>query len=137
MATATVLTNPVVTVNTVDLSDQCTSATINRTVEALEATAFGDVARKFTGGLQNNEVTLTLYMSYASSETYATLSGLVGTTTTVKIKPATGNASATNPEFTITGCYLETLPVINGSMGELSTIDITFTGGAYTVATGA
>ena len=135
MATAVVLTNPVVTVNMVDLSDQCSSATINRTIEALEATAFGDTGRKFVGGLQNNEVTLTLYMSYATSETYATLSGLVGTTTTITIKPATGATSSTNPLFTIAGAYLETLPVINGSMGELSTIDVTFTGGTYTVAT--
>lgn len=132
MSTATVLTNPIVTVNTVDLSNQCTSATINHTVEALEATAFGDTARKFVGGLQNNEVTLTMYMSYASAETYATLNGLVGTTTTITIKPATGSNSATNPLITVTGCYLETLPVINGSMGELSVVDVTFTGGALT-----
>lgn len=134
MSTSTYLVNPVVTVNTVDLTNQCTSATLNRTIEALEATAFGDTARKFTGGLQNNELTLTLYMSYAATETYATLSGLVGTTTTVKVKPATGSPSSTNPEFTLTGTYLETLPVANGAYGELSTIDITFTGGTYTVA---
>lgn len=135
MATATVLSNPVVTVNSVDLSDQCTAATINRTVEALESTAFGDTGRKFTGGLQNNEVTLTLYMSYASSETYATLASLVGTTTNIEIKAASGALSATNPNFIISGCYLETLPVINATMGELATIDITFTGGTYSVTT--
>lgn len=135
MATSTYLSNPVVTINSVDLSDQCTSATLNRTVEALEATAFGDTARKYTGGLENNELTLTLYMSYASTETYATLSTLVGTTTTVIVKPTTGNDSATNPGFTLTGTYLETLPVINATMGELSTIDITFTGGVYSADT--
>lgn len=131
MATSTYLSNPVVTINSVDLSDQCTSATLNRTVEALEATAFGDTARKYTGGLENNELTLTLYMSYASTETYATLSTLVGTTTTVIVKPTSAADSATNPGFTLTGAYLETLPVINATMGELSTIDITFTGGVY------
>lgn len=135
MATATVLSNPVVTVNSVDLSDQCTAATINRTVEALESTAFGDTGRKFTGGLQNNEVTLTLYMSYASSETYATLASLVGTTTNIEIKASSAALSATNPNFIISGCYLETLPVINATMGELATIDITFTGGTYSVTT--
>jgi hypothetical protein len=44
-----------------------------------------------------------------------------------------GTYSATNPGFTLTGTYLESLPVISATMGELSTIDITFTGGAYTV----
>lgn len=134
MATSTYLSSPTVTVNSVDLSDQCTAATVNRVVEALEATAFGDTARKFTAGLQNNELTLTMYMSYAASETYATLASLVGTTTNITVKPASGSPSATNPAFTITGAYLESLPVINATMGELSTIDVTFTGGTYSVA---
>jgi hypothetical protein len=134
MATSTYLSNPIVTVNSVDLSDQCSAATFTRTIEALEATAFGDVARKYVGGLEANEVTLTLYASYASSETYATLKSLVGTTTTLKVKPTSAAASATNPEVTITGAFLESLPVVNATMGELSTIDITFTGGVYTVS---
>jgi hypothetical protein len=132
MATATYLSNPVVTVNTVDLSDQCTAATLTRTIEALEATAFGDTERKYVGGLGNHELTLTFYMSYEATETYATLSGLVGTTTTVIVKPASGSEGATNPGFTLTGAYLESLPVLNATLGELSTIDVTFTGGAYT-----
>jgi hypothetical protein len=32
----------------------------------------------------------------------------------------------------LTGCYLETLPIVNASLGELSTVDLTFTGGTYT-----
>lgn len=79
MATSTYLSNPSVTINSVDLSDQCTSATVTYTAEALEATAFGDTARKYTSGLQNNEVTVTLYQSYAASETEATIYALVGT----------------------------------------------------------
>ena len=131
MSTSTYLSNPVVTVNTVDLTNQCTAATLTRTVEALDATAFGDTSRKFTGGLQNNELTLTLLMSYASAETYATLKSLVGTTTTVRVQPAAPPDSATNPGLILTGAYLENLPVLNASLGELSTIDITFTGGVF------
>lgn len=135
MATSTYLSNPVVTVNSVDLSDQCTSATLTVRYDALESTAFGDTARKYVAGLGNHELVVELYMSYAATETYATLASLVGTTTTVKVKPASGVASATNPEMTLTGTYLEALPVANASMGNLSTISITFRGGAYTVAT--
>ena len=135
MATSTYLSNPVVTVNSVDLSDQCTSATFTRRVDALESTAFGDSDRKYVSGLGNHELTLTLYMSYATSETYATLSGLVGTTTTVVVKPASGADSATNPGFTLTGTFLAELPVISASLGELSTIDISFQGGVYSVDT--
>ena len=137
MATTTYLSNPDVIVATLNLRDQCTAATFTHTVEALESTAFGDVARFNSAGLQNNELTLTLYMSYAASETYASLKDLVGTQVTVIVSPEApltpGTYSATNPGFTLTGTYLESLPVINATMGELSTIDITFTGGAYTV----
>jgi hypothetical protein len=131
---STYLSNPVVTINAVDCSDQTTSATLTRVTESLEVTAFGATARTYTGGLQNNEVTITLYQSYALTETYATLSGLIGSTTNITLKPAVGATSATNPLFTITGAYLESLPVVSAALGELSTVDVTFTGGTYSVA---
>lgn len=137
MATSTYLSNPVVTVNSVDLSDQCTAATFTHRFDQLESTAFGDTARKYTAGLGNHEVTLSLYMSYAATETYATLSSLVGTTTTVRVQPASPPDSATNPGFILTGAFLAELPVINATMGELSTIDVTFVGGTYSVDTSA
>ena len=135
MATSTYLSNPVVTVNSVDLSDQCTAATFTHRFDQLESTAFGDTARKYTAGLGNHEVTLSLYMSYAATETYATLSSLVGTTTTVRVQPAAPPDSATNPGFVLTGAFLAELPVINATMGELSTVDVTFVGGTYSVDT--
>ena len=131
MATSTILSNPKVVIATVDLSDQCTAATLTRTIEALEDTAFGSTARTYTGGLENNELTVTMYMSYAATETYATLSTLVGTKVTVIVNPTSAVDSATNPGFTLTGTYLESLPVINASLGELQTVDLTFTGGVY------
>ena len=135
MPTSIYLSNPVVTVNSVDLTDQCTAATFTQRYDQLEKTAFGDTARKFGNGLGNHELTVSLYMSYATSETYATLATLVGTQCYVRVKPTSANDSATNPGFILTGTYLSELPVINASLGELSTIDITFTGGAYTVDT--
>jgi len=114
------------TVNSVSLVDQASSVTIDNVAEQLEQTSFGLTSRIFTAGLFNNTITMTLYNSYATSETYATLNALVGTTTTVV---ATVTDGAVTKTFTITGCYLETLPVVNGSLGTLSTVDITFTGG--------
>jgi hypothetical protein len=135
MATSTYLANPVVTVNSVDLTDQTTSATVTHRFDQLEATAFGDTDRKYVKGLGNHEVTLSMYLSYAATETYATLSSLVGTTTTIIVKPATGSESATNPGFTLTGAFLAEMPVLNATMGELSTCDVTFVGGVYSVDT--
>lgn len=135
MPTSTYLSNPVVTVNSVDLSDQCTAATFTHRYDQLESTAFGDTDRKYVKGLGNHEVTLTLYMSYAATETYATLASLVGTTTTVRVQPSAPPDSATNPGFILTGAFLAELPVINASLGELATVDVTFTGGTYSVDT--
>lgn len=130
MPTSTLLSNPIVTVNAVDLSDQCTSAEFTIGQPALEATAFGDASRKYVGGLYENSVTLELYASYAATETWATLKSLVGTTTTVTIKPASGSPSATNPVHTFSGTFVEPLPTTFG-LGVLATVTVNFTGGVY------
>jgi hypothetical protein len=135
MATSTILSNPVVTIGGIDMTDQTTAATLTRTVEALESTAFGSTSRVYTGGLENNELTVTMYLSYAASETYATIAPLVGTQLNVIVKPTNAVDSATNPAFILTGTYLEALPVINASLGELQTVDLVFTGGVYSADT--
>ena len=130
MATSTYLSSPVTTVNAVDLSDQCTGATVNINFDQLEATAFGDTSRKYVSGLGSHSVTLDFYASFAATETYATLKGLVGTSTNVIVKPATGADSATNPGLTFTGTFLATLPIVS-SLGALGTISVVFNGGVY------
>ena len=134
MATSTYLSSPTCTINSVDLQDQCRAATMTVKYDALESTAFGSSSRVYTAGLGDHEFTVTLLMSYSASETYSTLAALVGTATTVSIKPTSSATSATNPSFILTGTYLEALPVVDASYGELSEIDITFKGGVYTVA---
>jgi hypothetical protein len=134
MATSTYLSNPgEVLIGAVNVTDQCTAVVFNYAFDVLENTAFGSLARTSVAGLQNNSATLTLYMSYAAAETYATLQPLVGTQVTLQVKPSTGAESATNPIQILTGGLLGALPVINASLGELSTVDIEITGGVYSV----
>jgi hypothetical protein len=138
MPTSTYLSNPVVLIGTsavapTDITDQVSAVTVNYVVEALEDTAFGSTARTNTAGLQNNSVTLTVYASFASSESYAILSPLVGTKCYIKVTPASGANSATNPGFELTNTFLSALPVMNANLGELATYDIELMGGAYTV----
>jgi hypothetical protein len=131
MATSTYLSTPIVTVNSVDLTDQCTGATVNINYDQLEATSFGDASRKYVSGLGSHSVTLDFYASFAATETWATLSTLVGTSTTITVQPAAGTESATNPKMTFTGSFIATLPVVS-SLGALGTISITANGGTYT-----
>ena len=139
MATTVYLSNPNVTINSVVLQDQCTSATLNYVYEQLETTSFGDSARKFGGSavtsLQNNTIEVTLYQSYAASETEATIFGLVGIVTTLVVAPASGVVSATNPFYTGVGMYLSSHTPINASLGELSEITLVFSGGVLTKTT--
>jgi len=139
MATSVYLSNPSLTINSVDLQDQCTSAVVNYVYEQLETTSFGDSARKFGGSavtsLQNNSIEVELYQSYSASETEATVFGLVGIVTTLVLKPTSAAVSATNPSYTLTGAYLESHTPINASLGELSTLTLTFSGGVLTKAT--
>ena len=131
---STYLSNPALTINSVDLSDQCTSAVINYVSEQLENTTFSNTSRSFTAGLFSNSITVTLYQSYAASETEASIYSLVGTTTTLVLKPTSSAVGATNPSYTLTGAFLSAHTPINASLGELSTIDLTFSGGVLTKA---
>jgi len=140
MATTTYLSNPVVKCGTasgtaVDLQDQCRSAVLTRTIEALESTAFGATDRVYVAGLGNHQLVVTFLMSYAASETYATLSTLVGTQCFVSCQATSAATSATNPLFSLTSTFLESLDVVNANLGELSEVQCTFVGGIYAAAT--
>ena len=131
MATTTYLGNVKVLIATVDLSDQCKSATVTRTIEALESSAFGSTNRVYVGGMENSTFTGEFMMSYAASETYATLKDLVGTSITIVVNPTSAADSATNPGFTLTGTYLESIDVIAATIGELGMVTVSTQGGAY------
>tara|TARA_R110002126_G_scaffold7639_1_gene37295 strand:+ start:87 stop:506 length:420 start_codon:yes stop_codon:yes gene_type:complete len=137
MATSTYLSNPALTINAINLSDQCTSAVITSVNTAQNASTFGSLDSFYVSGTTNNTFECELFMSYAASETYATLAALVGTQTTITISPtAAGLAtpSATAPKFTLSNTYLESLPLINATLGELSSISLSFQGGTLTTA---
>ena len=55
-----VLTNASITVNSVDLSAYATSITLNYETDSVEVTAMGATGHKFTGGLQNISLDVTL-----------------------------------------------------------------------------
>ena len=134
MATTTYLTNPTVNLITpvsVDLTDNCSSATLKLTIEALENTAFGSAGRTFTAGIQNNELTLTLFQSYGAGEIEATLNSCFGVECSLTLSPSGLVESASNPEYTLSGTYLESVTPIAGSVGELSTVEAVFKGGTY------
>jgi hypothetical protein len=130
------LSNPVVTIGaSTSLTGYCTSARLVRKFTAADTTVFGQTARTYQATLEDNELTLTLYLTYgASPEVYSALKDLVGTQFNVSVSP-TGTTSPTSPKMTLTNTYLEELPLLDAKLGEISQIDITCKGGSYSVAT--
>jgi hypothetical protein len=116
----------VVTLNSVDLSDHVTSATINRVFEELEVTAMGDSARKFTRGLETSTITLDFLNDTATSEVLQTLQAAWGTTVPMTLKQTGAAVGPTNPEYQTTVLVNNTTD-INGAVGDISTQSITFT----------
>ena len=129
-----VLTNAYISVGAVVLSDHANSVTLNYEIDSIETTAFGDTGHKFTGGLQNNSCEIAFMQDYAASNVEATLYPLVGTTTTVIIKPNGATTSATNPAYTMTNTFLASHTPVAGAVGELATTSVTFTGGTVAKA---
>jgi hypothetical protein len=115
-----------VKVNSVDLSDHVTSATLNRTFEELIVTAMGDSGQKQVKGLETSNVTLDFLNDTATANVLQTLQAAWGTNVTVVLLQEKGTAvSATNPLYTMT-CLINNTTDINGAVGDLSTISVTW-----------
>jgi hypothetical protein len=124
-----------ITINSVDLSDHANAATLTYEVEAQDATVMGG-NRTSVGGIQNNTLEVTLYQDFAASEVEATIFPLVGTQTTVVVKPTSSAVGADNPSYTLANCYLANhTPIAAGDVGATSPVTLTFTGGTLTKAT--
>ena len=136
MATTTFLSNATINITqgatTTDMSDNSNAVSLTVGQAALSSTAFGDTGERFVGGLQSVECSITFFLSYGASEVEAILASCVGTGTTIlTISPSGTTESASNPEYIITNCMLANFTPINSTVGELATVEATFTGGTW------
>jgi hypothetical protein len=136
MATTTFLSNATIGITqgatTTDLSDQANACAITIGQDSLESTAFGDTGHRFTGGLQSVEVSITFFLSYGATEVEAILASCVGTGTTIlTISPSGATEGPANPEYVITNAMLASFTPINSTVGELATVEASFTGGTW------
>jgi hypothetical protein len=131
-----VLTNAYITVNGVNLSDHIASVTLTTNRDVVETTAFSSTAaRTRIGGLADNSVTLEFHQDYATSSVEATIYPLLGSTTSVVVKPNGSTTAADNPSYTFSALVSEWTP-LNGAVGELATASVTWNiDGAITKAT--
>jgi len=129
-----VLTNCVVKVDTIDLSDHVNAVSITETVNEVETSAFGNSNVTRVGGLRDSSISLTFHQNFAAGEVYATLKDKVGSIGTVQVIPNGTVISTTNPSISLEVLYTE-MSHLDGSIGELSTASVTWPANSITKAT--
>lgn len=134
MATVTALGKATVfTVGSVDLADQLVSITMEKTVEALDATTLVDTARRNAAGLENSTTTFTVMGSFASTEAIQTIFGDVGIESTIVFEPLASAPGSSSPRYTHSNAFLASAPIVV-SVGELLQVSASYVGGSITQA---
>jgi hypothetical protein len=130
-----VLTNPQITIAGTDLSSSISSVTLDTKYDIVETTAFGDTAKKRVAGLADNSISIEFFQDFAASQVEATIYPILGTATTVVIKPVSTTTGSTNPSYTVSAVVSEWQP-LKGGIGQLATASVTWpVSGAITKAT--
>lgn len=129
-----VLTNPSITVNSVDLTGFIDEVSIDMSFDEVETTAFGNSVRQRVAGLGDHSVSLSFHQDYAASSVEATIYPLLGTTTNVIVKAVNTTTSTTNPSYTCVALVNEWSPV-NGGAGDLAAVDVSWPCNSVTKAT--
>jgi hypothetical protein len=127
-----VLKTAQVTVNSKDLSDHASSATIETNTDEVDVTAFTAAAyREFTDGFKDATITVDFFQDFAGSSVDETLWPLYdnGSTFEISVIPNAGTVSPTNPEYALPVARLYTFSPIAGGVGDAATASVTFRNG--------
>ena len=119
-----VLTNANITIGGTDVSANVASVQIETSVDEVETTAFGPGNGKTrVGGLLDTTISLSMHNDYSAIE--GLVYPLIGSTTTVVVKPNGTAVSTANPSYTATG-LVTGWSAVNGAVGELNTVDVSW-----------
>ncbi len=121
-----------------DLSSYVSSITLDFAVDPIPVDAMGSNGHLFAAGLQNNSVAITFNQDFAvtPNKVAATLDGQIGLgTTTIVVKATSATTSATNPAYTISNAFLAATQPVNGAVGDLAQMSVTFQGGTIAKTT--
>lgn len=115
------LTNEMVVINSVDLSDHCTNGQCTAEADQLDASAFGPGGwRAYLGGLKAGTLSFDFLDDFASGSVDATLWAAfsAGVAVTFEVRPVNSSRSTTNPGYT--GSLLPTQWNVGGSLGQMA-----------------
>jgi hypothetical protein len=119
-----VLTNANITIGATDVSSSVASVQIETAVDEVETTSFGPGNGKTrVGGLLDTTLSLSMHNDYSAIE--GLVYPLIGSTTTVVVKPNGTAVSSTNPSYSMT-ILVTGWSAVNGAVGELNTVDVSW-----------
>ena len=121
-----VLDNAFISVDGTNISDHCSSVTIETNADKVEVTGFGATHRQYTQGLKDANISLEVFQDYAAASVDQILAPLhdSGGTFPVVVRPTSAVKSATNPEYTMTGVLFDYSP-LQGAVGDANTTSVT------------
>jgi hypothetical protein len=127
------LTDAMVIINGVTLSDHADKVTVEDNRDTVDITAFGATNKAVTKGLGDGKITVEMFQDFASGKTHATLQPLIGSSTgvVIEVRPTSGARSATNPAVLMTG-LLMSYNFLDGSVGQASMITAEFVNSSQT-----
>ncbi len=123
-----VLYNASLTVNAVDLSDKVKTISYSDGINGQDAAAMSEVQDyEMPGTIKISDITVTFFQDYAPSKVYQTVHPLVVARTTfnIVVKPDSGAAASTNPQFTI-AVFVRSCQVVNGTRGDAHMNQVVF-----------
>lgn len=128
-----VLTDAMVIVNGVTLSDHANQVTIEDTRDSVDITSFGATSKAVTKGLGDAKITVQFFQDFAAGKVHQTLQPLIGSSTpvTVEVRPTSGARSTTNPAAVLSALLMN-YNMLSGGVGEASGISAEFTNGSQT-----
>ena len=118
-----VLTNANITIGGTDVSANVASVQIETSVDEVETTAFGDTGKTRVGGLLDTTISLSMHNDYSVIE--GLMFPLIGSTTTIVVKPNGTAVSTANPSYSAV-CLVNSWSPVNGAVGELASVDVSF-----------
>lgn len=124
-----VMKDAVVTVNGVNLSDHCSSVTVETTKDEVDVTAFTSAAyRDILDGFADATITATFFQDFAAASVDLTLFPLYNNSSvfSVKVKASSATTSNNNPEYQLAGAKMYSYTPIGGGVGDASTTDVSF-----------
>ena len=126
-----VLRNAFIQVNGVNLSDHCSSVTVESSADDVDLTSFGASAyREYAQGFKDATITATFFQDYGLASVHATLQPLYdaagGGTFAVYVKADSGTTNSTNPRMELITARMFSYNPLAGAVGDGSSMDVEF-----------